>query len=113
MDSAQASRLVTKLRALAADRAATDPEKALALAKADELSARFGLRVAEEARPRVRRRHRVRPVSRDLDWIFSASRAMHSPTAKAKHRWGDWKVTIEVGWRTEPPIRVARDRRRA
>jgi Protein of unknown function (DUF2786) len=112
MDRAQASRLVAKLRALAADRAATDSEKALALAKADELSTRFGLGVAEKTKAQARRRHRVRSVSRDLDWIFSASRAMHSPTAKAMHRWGDWKITIEVGWRAEP-IRVARDRRRA
>lgn len=116
MDRAQASRLVAKLRALAADRAATDAEKALAHAKADELSARFGLGVAEEARPQARRRYRARrvwAVSPDLGWIFAASRNKQSPAAKAEHHWGDWKITIEVGWQTEPSrvSRPARSRR--
>ena len=104
MDRAQASRLVAKLRALAADRAATDAEKALAHAKADELG------VAEEARSQARRRYRARRVwaeSPDLGWIFAASRNKQSPAGKAEHHWGDWKITIEVGWQTEP-IRVSR-----
>jgi Protein of unknown function (DUF2786) len=93
MDRAQASRRVAKLRALGADRAATEAEKALARAKADELSARYRLEAAEEARPRPQSRHRTRRVwveSPDLDWIFDA---------KVEHHWGDWKIAIEIGWR--------------
>jgi hypothetical protein len=118
MDSAQASRLVAKLRALSADRAATDAEKALAHAKANELSARFRLGVAEEtgSRPRARRRYRtrrVRVVTPDSGLIFNASRGKESPTAQVKHQWGDWKITIDVGWRIEPDraSRPARSRR--
>jgi hypothetical protein len=48
MDRAQASRRVAKLRALGADRAATEAERALARAKADELSARSRLEAAEK-----------------------------------------------------------------
>jgi hypothetical protein len=107
MDRAQASRLVAKLRALGGDRAATDAERALAQAKADELSARFRLGVAEEARPRPRARRRYRArrawvVSPDSGWIFDASGGKESPSAKVEHSWGDWKITIEIGWRIEP-----------
>src|SRR5215208_130486 len=107
MDRAQASRLVAKLRALGADRAATDAERALAHAKADELSARFRLGVAEEARPcpRTRRHYRARRiwvVSPDSGWISGTSRDKQSSTAKVEHHWGDWKITIAVGWRIEP-----------
>jgi hypothetical protein len=95
MDRTQASRRVAKLRALGADRAATEAEKALARAKADELSARYRLGAAEEARtrPQSRRRDRIRRVwveSPDSDWIFDA---------KLERLWGDWKITIEIGWR--------------
>jgi hypothetical protein len=95
MDRAQASRRVAKLRALGADRAATEAEKALARDKADELSARYRLEAAEEARarPQSRRRYRTRRAwveSPDSNWIFDA---------KVEHRWGDWKITIEIGWR--------------
>jgi hypothetical protein len=86
---------VAKLRALGADRAATEAEKALARDKADELSARYRLEAAEEARarPQSRRRYRTRRAwveSPDSNWIFDA---------KVEHRWGDWKITIEIGWR--------------
>jgi hypothetical protein len=118
MERAQASRLVAKLRALGADRAATDAERALAHAKADELSARFRLGVAEEAgpRPQARRPYRARRVwvvSPDSGWIFGFSRGKESPTAKVEHHWGDWKITIEVGWRIGPTraSRPARSRR--
>jgi hypothetical protein len=95
MDRVQASRRVAKLRALGADRAATEAEKALARDKADELSARYRLEAAEEARarPQSRRRYRTRRAwveSPDSNWIFDA---------KVEHRWGDWKITIEIGWR--------------
>ena len=95
MDRAQASRRVAKLRALGADRAATEAEKALARAKADELNARYRLEAAEEVRARrqSRRRYRARRAwveSPDLDWIFEA---------KVEHHWGDWKIAIEIGWR--------------
>jgi hypothetical protein len=95
MDRAEASRRVAKLRALDADRAATEAEKALARAKADELTARYRLGAAEEARirPKSRRRYRTRRVRvkpPDLDWIFDA---------KVERHWGDWKITIEIGWR--------------
>jgi hypothetical protein len=94
MDRAQASRRVAKLRALGADRAATEAEKVLARAKADELTARYRLGAAEEARarPQSRRRYRARRAwveSPDLDWIFDA---------KVERHWGDWKITIEIGW---------------
>jgi hypothetical protein len=93
MDHAQASRRVAKLRALGADRAATEAEKAVARAKADELSARFRLGAAEgvQPRPQARRRYRARRAwvaSLASDWIFDA---------KVKHHWGDWKITIEIG----------------
>jgi hypothetical protein len=95
MDRAQASRRVAKLRALGADRAATEAEKALARAKADELSARYRLGPAAEARtsPQARGRYRARRAwveSPDSNWIFDA---------KVEHHWGDWKITIEIGWR--------------
>ena len=95
MDRAQAIRLVGKLRALANDQAATGAEKALARAKADELSVRYRLGAAEKVRPRPqsRRRYRTRRAwveSPDSNWIFDA---------KVEHHWGDWKITIEVGWR--------------
>jgi Protein of unknown function (DUF2786) len=95
MDRAQVRRRVAKLRALSADRAATEAEKGFAQAKADELSARYGLEVAEEARtrPQSRRRHRTRRAwveSPDSSWIFDAN---------VEHHWGDWKITIELGWR--------------
>ena len=97
MDRAHAARLVAKLRALGADHAATDAEKALARAKADELSARFRLRVTEEAlpRPQAWRRHRFRRkrvVTPDFGWIFNA---------KVTHHWGDWRISVEVGWAEE------------
>jgi hypothetical protein len=86
---------VAKLRALSADPAATEAEKALARAKADEFSARYRLEAAEEARrrPQSRRRHRTRRVwveSPDFNWIFDA---------KVERHWGDWKITIEIGRR--------------
>jgi hypothetical protein len=103
MDRAQASRLVSKLQALAADPAATEAEKALAGAKAQALSARFGL--AEEGRPprQARRRYhngRVWVVSPDSSWGFVASTGEGSAIAKGKHRWGDWRITVDIGWRT-------------
>jgi hypothetical protein len=95
MDRVQASRRVAKLRALGADRAATEAEKALARAKADELTARYRLEAVEEVRlrPQARRRYRARRAwveSADSNWIFDA---------KVDHHWGDWKITIEIGWR--------------
>jgi hypothetical protein len=109
MDSAHATRLVAKLRALGGDPAATDAEKALARAKADELSARFRLGAAEEgrSRPQASRPYRFRRawvVSPDSNWIFNA---------KVAHHWGDWRINIEVGWRIEPSRarRATRSRR--
>ena len=109
MGRAHATRLVAKLRALGDDRAATEAEKALARAKADELSARFRLGVAEEARPRPQasrpyRFRRTWVVSPDSDWLFNA---------KVEHHWGDWRINVEVGWRIEPnrAHRATRSRR--
>ena len=106
MDRAQAIRLVGKLRALANDQAATGAEKALARAKADELSVRYRLGAAEKVRPRPqsRRRYRTRRAWVELpdsDWIFDVelpdSDWIFDP--KVEHHWGDWKIAIEIGWR--------------
>ena len=134
MDRAQASRLVSKLEALAADRAATEAERTLAGAKAEELSARFRLGVAEQRRPRRQagrryRNGRVRVVLRDptgglesfgIDtigtWIdevmgakrgFRASTAKGSSNVKVEHHWGDWKITLDIGWVTRRASRSA------
>ena len=95
MDRAQASRRVAKLRALGADRAATEAETALARAKADELSVRYRLGAAEEVRPHPQSQRRCRTRRAwvglpDSDWIFDA---------KVEHHWGDWKIAIKIGWR--------------
>ncbi len=134
MDRAQASRLVGKLQALAADPAATEAEKALAGAKAEALSARFRLGVAEQRRPprQARRRYRngrVWVVSPDSRWgleafgidtveavideVMGAKRGFHvstgkgSPNVKVEHHWGDWKITVDIGWVTRRASRSA------
>jgi hypothetical protein len=97
MDRAQASRLVGKLQALAADPAATEAEKALAGAKAEALSARFRLGVAEPGRPRrhARRRYRIRRV-----WVASPDTRWGSPNLEVEDWRGDWKITVDIGWVT-------------
>jgi hypothetical protein len=105
MDRTQAIRLVGKLQALAADRAATEAETALARAKANALSARFRLGVAERARTRrqVRRRYRARRAwvaSPQPDSSLDASTGIGSPNVGASDDWGDWKITVEIGWWT-------------
>jgi hypothetical protein len=134
VDRAQASRLVRKLQALAADQAATEAERALAGAKAEALSARFRLGVAEQRRPRQQagrryRKGRVRVVVRDptgglesfgidtigtwMDEVMGAKRGFHASTAegspklKVEHHWGDWKITIDIGWATRRASRSA------
>lgn len=59
MTKAQAQRRVSKLEALAADRAAQPGEKATAARKASELRVRYGL--DREPRPRTRLRPRPTP----------------------------------------------------
>jgi hypothetical protein len=105
MDRAQAVRLVAKLRALGADRAATEAEKVLARAKADELSTRFRLGVVEPGsrHPHARRRHRARRArvtSLDPNWPLAGPRGRTSSNVKVEHHWGDWKLTVEIGWST-------------
>jgi hypothetical protein len=105
MDRAQAVRLVAKLRALGADRAATEAEKVLARAKADQLTTRFRLGVVEPGspRPQARRRHRARRArvtSLDPNWPLAGSRGRTSSNVKVEHHWGDWKLTVEIGWST-------------
>jgi hypothetical protein len=111
MDRARANRLVAQLRALGNDRAATEAEKALARAKADELSARFRLGAAQEARSRAQARpayrvRRARVRLRDFDWIFNP---------RVEHHWGNWRIKIEVSWWDEPSRvrRATRSRRSA
>lgn len=96
MDRAQASRLVGKLQALAADPAATEAEKALAGAKAEALSARFRLGVAEERRPRVqaRRRYRIGRI-----WLLADSE-WGSSNIKIEHWRNEWRITVDIGWVT-------------
>jgi hypothetical protein len=101
MDRGQAIRLVGKLRALAADRAATEAERALARAKADALSARFRLGVREQGRTgrQVHRRYRTRRVwvaRTPSGWSFDASTG--TTKAEVRHDWGDWKITVKIGW---------------
>jgi hypothetical protein len=33
-------------------------------------------------------------------WVFAASTGKRSPPVKVEHHWGDWRVTIEIGWPT-------------
>lgn len=73
MERDTAIRLVRKLRALAADKAATPGEASVATAKADGLVARFGLSTIE-ARPQPPTPPRVRaaPAAGFKDWSRSA-----------------------------------------
>jgi hypothetical protein len=104
MDRTQAIRLVGKLRALAADRSATEAERALACAKADALSTRFRLEVPERERARrqLRRRSRRRRawVRPDPESYLDASTGIGSPNVEVRHDWGDWTITVEIGWWT-------------
>jgi hypothetical protein len=98
MDRAQASRLVGKLQALAADPAATEAEKALARAKTEELSARFGFGLAEQRRAgrQARRRYRI-----DRLWIGSLDPTQidASPPVEVEHWWSALKVDgVDIGW---------------
>jgi hypothetical protein len=126
MDRGQAIRLVGKLRTLAADPAATGPERAAARAKADALDARFRLGIVEEGQPRRQTRRRypdrgVRVSSPDPEWTFDSSGDNGSFNVKVEHYWdgSDWKITIGIKWWTGGASRSAlaaaarwRDRRR-
>jgi hypothetical protein len=105
VDRVQAIRLVEKLQVLAADRAATEAERALARAKADALSARFRLDVPlQESRRQVWRGYRAGrawSASPEPVGTFDASTGK-GPKVNVRHGWqrGGWKISVEIGWRT-------------
>jgi len=105
VDRAQAIRLVDKLQVLAADRAATEAERALARAKAEALSARFRLDAPlQESRRHVWRGYRAGrawSASPEAVWTFDTSTGK-GPKVNVRHDWqrGGWKISVEIGWRT-------------
>lgn len=102
-----AARLVPKLRALAADKAATPGEARLAREKADALVARYNLGVEEVRRsaPRRGRRRRARPAP-PADWAFwsipnwdfdlQTGRASKNVKVHHYHDSRNWKIEIDL-----------------
>lgn len=100
MNQPTAHRLIRKLRALAADHAATPGEAAVATAKADRLVAKHGEPEVVRAPKTKRRVWTAQPVRFDagVDWKFDYDTGIGSDNVKVHHHHGpsNWKIEIDL-----------------
>jgi hypothetical protein len=60
--------------------------------------------------PRRSRARRTRVMSPDEGWMVAALTDERSPHVRMEQQWGDWEITVEIGWGTRSA--VDRDRAR-
>lgn len=110
MDHATATRLVRQLRQVTVEHGATVPEAAVAAAKADLLTKKYGLEARTRTPPPPRRRARPMPAKDFADWVGGSAHAQTGAwsfdykTGRASANVKVHSYTDRRNWRIEIPL---------